>query len=291
MMKPMLDETVTVVENRPLTGGHFLLGLHSPRQARATRPGQFAMLRLLERSDVLLRRPMSIYDVKPSRARDRKKARGQPEVIELLYKVVGRGTRLMAELKSGDRVGLLAPLGHGFFEEEYLRRLEEADEVLHVAGGIGIAALLLPARALARAGFGQRLFFGGRTKADLVGVSDFKPLVSDVVLATENGSTGHQGYVTKPLEEYLERHRSKKFFLMVCGPWAMLQASVELAEKYRHPCLVSMENRMGCGLGVCLGCCIRVDGQGHGAYQRVCTEGPVFWAEKVVWEKECVPKT
>jgi len=290
-MKPMLDETVTVVENRPLTGGHFLLGLHSPRQARATRPGQFAMLRLLERSDVLLRRPMSIYDVKPSRARDRKKARGQPEVIELLYKVVGRGTRLMAELKSGDRVGLLAPLGHGFFEEEYLRRAEEADEVLHVAGGIGIAALLLPARALARAGFRQRLFFGGRTKADLVGVSDFKPLVSDVVLATENGSKGHPGYVTKPLEEYLDRQRSKKFFLMVCGPWAMLQASVELAEKYRHPCLVSMENRMGCGLGVCLGCCIRVDGQGHGAYQRVCTEGPVFWAEKVVWEKECVPKT
>ena len=124
-MKPMLDETVTVVENRPLTGGHFLLGLYSPQQARATRPGQFAMLRLLERSDVLLRRPMSIYDVKPSRERDRKKARGQPEVIELLYKVVGRGTRLMAELKSGDRVGLLAPLGHGFFEEEYLRRAEE----------------------------------------------------------------------------------------------------------------------------------------------------------------------
>ncbi len=249
------------------------------------------MLRLLGRSDVLLRRPMSIYDVKPSRVRDRKKARGKPEVIELLYKVVGRGTRLMAELKSGDRVGLLAPLGHGFFEEEYLRRAEEADEVLHVAGGIGIAALLLPARALARAGFRQRLFFGGRTKADLVGVSDFKPLVSDVVLATENGSKGHPGYVTKPLEEYLDRHRSRKFFLMVCGPWAMLQASVELAEKYRHPCLVSMENRMGCGLGVCLGCCIRVDGWGHGAYQRVCTEGPVFWAEKVVWEKECVPKT
>src|SRR2546428_10823201 len=161
----MHDCTVTVAENLPLTGGHFLLGLHSPRQARATRPGQFAMLRLLERSDVLLRRPMSIYDVKPSRARDRKKARGQPEVIELLYKVVGRGTRLMAELKSGDRVGLLAPLGHGSFEEEYLRRAEEADEVLHVAGGIGIAALLLPARALAPGCFRQRSLARGRQPA------------------------------------------------------------------------------------------------------------------------------
>jgi len=70
----------------------------------------------------------------------------------------------------------------------------------------------------------------------------------------------------------------------------MLRASVELARKYNHPCLVSMENRMGCGLGVCLGCCIRVDGTGHGAYERVCTEGPVFPAERVIWEREEIPK-
>ena len=338
----MYDETVTVVENRPLTGGHFLLSVHSPRQARATRPGQFAMVRLLGRSDVLLRRPMSIYDVAPGsagvppapvgggrrpvapvsppavpamRTSPLQQAGGhrpplqsaiqvggplqgrlrpphqKAEIVQLLYKVVGRGTRLMAELRPGDRVGMLAPLGHGFFQEEYLDRAREADEVLHVAGGIGIAALLLPARELALAGVRQRLFFGGRTRRDLVGVQDFKPYVSAAVLATEDGSRGHRGYVTRPLEEYLERRREKTFLLMVCGPWAMLQASVELAKKFAHPCLVSMENRMGCALGVCLGCCIRVVGEGHGAYQRVCTEGPVFWAEKVVWEKESLPKT
>ena len=333
----MYDETVTVVENRPLTGGHFLLSVHSPRQARATRPGQFAMVRLLGRSDVLLRRPMSIYDVAPGsagvppapvgggrrpvapvsppavpamRTSPLQQAGGhrpplqsaiqvggplqgrlrpphqKAEIVQLLYKVVGRGTRLMAELRPGDRVGMLAPLGHGFFQEEYLDRAREADEVLHVAGGIGIAALLLPARELALAGVRQRLFFGGRTRRDLVGVQDFKPYVSAAVLATEDGSRGHRGYVTRPLEEYLERRREKTFLLMVCGPWAMLQASVELAKKFAHPCLVSMENRMGCALGVCLGCCIRVVGEGHGAYQRVCTEGPVFWAEKVVWSRE-----
>ena len=334
----MYDETVTVVENRPLTGGHFLLSVHSPRQAQATRPGQFAMVRLLGRSDVLLRRPMSIYDVAPGSAgvppapvgghpprqgRRRPPAQsaiqvggplqgrlrpplqqvGSPlqgrlrpphqkaEIVQLLYKVVGRGTRLMAELKPGDRVGMLAPLGHGFFQEEYLDRARGADEVLHVAGGIGIAALLLPARQLALAGMRQRLFFGGRTRWDLVGVQDFKPYVSATVLATEDGSRGYRGYVTRPLEEYLERRRDKRFLLMVCGPWAMLHASVELAKKYGHACLVSMENRMGCALGVCLGCCIRVVGEGHGAYQRVCTEGPVFWAEKVVWEREALPKT
>lgn len=285
----MYDEVVAVTENRPLTGGHFLLSVRSPRQARAIRPGQFAMLRILDRSDVLLRRPMSVYDVKPANGQG--KGKRSPEVIQFLYKIVGRGTQLMAELKPGDPLGVLAPLGHGFFEEEYLSQAKSADEILHVAGGIGIAALLLPAKELAKLRMRQRLFFGGRTKADLVGVEDFKPLVQGVALATEDGSRGHHGFVTRPLEQYLARHLSKRFLLMVCGPWAMLQASVELASQHGHPCLVSMENRMGCGLGVCLGCCIHVDGVGHGTYQRVCTEGPVFWADKVVWERESIPKT
>ncbi len=278
----MPDIIAPVIENRPLTGGHYLLSVKSPRQAGALRPGQFAMLRLLGRSDVLLRRPMSIYDLKPANGR-RKHAK--PEIIQFLYKAVGRGTRLMANLKRGDEIGVLAPLGHGFYQEEYMPRAKDCDEVLHVAGGIGIAALLLPARELAKSGVPQRLFFGGRTKFDLVGTEEFEPLMKGVTLATENGSRGHRGFVTAPLAEYLDRHAEKKFLLMVCGPDAMLHATVDLASKFGHPCLVSMENRMGCGLGVCLGCCIRVKGEGHNAYQRVCTEGPVFWADQVAWDK------
>jgi dihydroorotate dehydrogenase electron transfer subunit len=284
----MYDETVAVIENRSLTGGHFLLSLDAPRQAPTVRPGQFAMLRILGRSDVLLRRPMSIFSVQAAadfQAGSPPHA-SAPRILQLLYKIVGRGTRLMAQLQPGDKVGLLAPLGHGFFEEEYLPRAHECDEVLHVAGGIGIAALLLTAKQLAGAGFKQRLFFGARSKEDLVGVKDFKPLVRATLLATENGSAGYRGFVTRPLEEYLARHTRRRFLLMVCGPWAMLRATVELAKRFRHPCLVSMENRMGCGLGVCLGCSIRVQGTGHEAYQRVCTEGPVFWAEKIVWETD-----
>jgi dihydroorotate dehydrogenase electron transfer subunit len=305
-MTPMYDAIVPVVENRVLTGGHFLLSLYAPRQAQATRAGQFAMLRLLGRSDVLLRRPMSIFDVLPVTAprpggtlpaaarpagragRDgisEARVPAKPELIQLLYKAVGRGTRLMAELQPNDKVGLLGPLGHGFFAEEYGAQAKEADEVLHVAGGIGIAALLLPARELAYAGTLQRLFFGGRTKADLVGVEQFQGSVASTALATEDGSCGYRGFVTGPLEQYLARRPRKKLLLMVCGPWAMLEASVALARKYGHPCLVSMENRMGCALGVCLGCSIRVAGEGHGAYQRVCTEGPVFWADKVIWNR------
>ena len=127
----MHDDIVAIVENRPLTGGHYLLSLDAPRQASAVRPGQFAMLRILGRSDVLLRRPMSIFDVAGRWAHRRRApvARGRPDagrnrILQLLYKTVGRGTRLIAELEKGDKVGLLAPLGHGFFEEEYLPRAQ-----------------------------------------------------------------------------------------------------------------------------------------------------------------------
>jgi dihydroorotate dehydrogenase electron transfer subunit len=291
-MGKMQNDIVAVIRNQPLTGGHFLLDLHAPRQAQATRPGQFAMVRLLEHSDVLLRRPMSIFDIKPRALEGGEHANGAlAEIIQLLYKVVGRGTRLMGMLKPGDQVELLAPLGHGFFEEEYLPVAQAADEVLHVAGGIGIAALLLPARQIAKAGVRQRLFFGGRTNNDLVGTEDFESYVEEMTLATENGSKGRQGFVTSPLEEYLAGHAKGKFLLMACGPWAMLRATVDLAERYGHPCLVSMENRMGCGLGVCLGCSIRVEGSGHAAYERVCTEGPVFRAERVIWDREEIPRT
>lgn len=280
----MYDATVAVVENRPLTGGHFLLSLHAPRQAQAARPGQFAMLHMLGRSDVLLRRPMSIYDVKTAAGMGNREGRKSFKIMEFLYKVVGRGTRVMSELKVGDRIGLLGPLGHGFFEEEYIDRARQADEVLLVAGGIGIAALLMPARRVAENGLRGRLFFGARSRADLVGIKDFRPLVKAVTLATEDGTRGCRGFVTQPLATYLERNFRKKYLLMACGPMPMLRAVVNLANRHGHPCLVSMENRMGCGLGVCLGCSIRVHGEGHEAYQRVCTEGPVFWADKIVWE-------
>jgi len=307
-VKMVTDEIVLVAENRPLTGGHFLLSLHTPAQARSTRPGQFAMVRLMGDSSPLLRRPMSIYDVKSLigaaqggmrsfgdtvpgiKVRAVSRNGDSPELVQLLYKVVGRGTQLMSELRPGDEVGLLAPLGHGFFEEEYLELVNRADEVWHVAGGIGIAALLLPAKSLAKIGIRQRLFFGARTKEDLVGVEDFEPFMDEIVLASEDGSRGYRGYVTRPLGKALDSGHGQKLLLMACGPWAMLQATVELAKLHGQPCMVSMENRMGCGLGVCLGCSIRVNGEGHGSYERVCTEGPVFWADHVIWEKESIPK-
>jgi len=243
------------------------------------------MVQLRGRSDVLLRRPMSVYDVATVRSRAGARGRSRsPDLLLILYKVVGRGTRLMAGLRPGDKVGLLGPLGRGFFDKAYRARVEQAQEVLLVAGGVGIAALLLPARALAELGIPSRLFFGARTASELVGLDNFRTVVPHMVLATEDGSRGHHGLVTQPLEAYLREHSNERLLLMACGPWAMLRTTADLAKRHGYPCLVSLENRMGCGLGACLGCSVRVEGEGHEAYQRVCTEGPVFWAETIVWD-------
>lgn len=276
----MRDDQVEIVANTPLTGGHYLLSLAAPEQAAAVQPGQFAMLQVLGHSDVLLRRPISIYNVTASGT----SARARPKIIQFLYKQVGRGTALMAAAKAGEKMGLLGPLGRGFFADEYLPVLEAADEVVLVAGGIGVAALLLPARRLAKEYAKPRLFFGARSRADLVGYREFKSLVRSVALATEDGSAGARGYVTSALEEYLAARAGKKLLLMVCGPGPMLRATVALAGQFGHSCLVSMENRMGCGLGACLGCAVRVKGEGHEAYQRVCKDGPVFAADHLVWD-------
>lgn len=277
----MRDDVVKIVGNTPLPGGHFLLSVEAPQQAAEARPGQFAMLQVLGHSDVLLRRPISIFNVT---AQSGQRGAQRPRILQFLYKKVGRGTAMMAELKAGEKMGLLGPLGRGFFEEEYLPEIRACDEVLLVAGGIGIAALLLPAKRLAQERIKPRLFFGARSRDDLVGVKDFKPLVRSTALATEDGSAGARGFVTQPLQEYFAAHSQQKFLLMVCGPWPMLQATVELASRFGHSCLISMENRMGCGLGACLGCCVRVKGEGHEAYQRVCKDGPVFRADKLVWD-------
>jgi dihydroorotate dehydrogenase electron transfer subunit len=279
----MRDDVVRVLGNQALAGGHYLLSVSASAQAAKARPGQFAMLHLLGRSDVLLRRPLSIFNIQSSL--DRRGAPRDKSILQFLYKKVGRGTSLLAGLKPGDEIGLLGPLGHGFFEDEYPPELQQAEEVLYVAGGIGIAALLLPARQLAQQGLGQRLFFGARTRADLVGRKEFKALVAGTVLATEDGSAGVRGFVTCPLEEYFVANPGKKIFVMACGPGPMLRATAELAHRFGHPCLVSMESRMGCGLGACLGCAIRVQGEGQDAYRCVCKDGPVFRAEKIVWDK------
>jgi len=216
------------------------------------RPGQFAMLGLapaLLHRDPLLPRPMAVY-------------RGDATALEFLFKVVGRGTPIMAELPKGAQVAVLGPLGNGFAPPEGPATL--------VGGGSGIASLYELAAARPT---GLRVLLGGRTRADILGLEDFEKLGVELGLATDDGSLGRRGLVT----DLLQPRAGETVY--ACGPLGMMQRARELASLARARCLVSLENNMACGFGVCLGCVVKTPA----GFRYVCTHGPVFDAETLGW--------
>jgi len=265
-----VDVPARIVAHEALNADHRLLTLEAPGIARAAKPGQFVMLQVHAGRDPLLRRPMSICRV-PGAGRRR---------IEVLYKIVGEGTRLLARQRQGATLPVLGPLGNGFRLQPEVRR-GAAPRVVMVAGGIGIAIFPFLADALRRRGVRPLLLFGARGAADLVYTAPFRGRGIPIQCATEDGSRGARGYVTTILAPLLEADGPKPL-LYVCGPTPMLRAVGDMAVRAGAPCQMALESQMPCGIGVCLGCVVACAGNRSGpAYRRVCTEGPVFMAGEV----------
>jgi dihydroorotate dehydrogenase electron transfer subunit len=240
-------------------------------------PGQFVMvgagaISSVDRRDPLLPRPMAVY-------RDLGAIEGceaDERAIELLYRVVGRGTTLLAETTSGERVSVVGPLGQGFPVET------TSGAALLVGGGTGIASLYELARSLAAHGRAVTVMLGARSAADLTGRDDFAALARDgveLLCTTEDGSEGLPGLVTGPLAERLAQGAAVTVYAV--GPTPMMRACAERAAAQGVPCLVSLENPMACGFGVCLGCAAP---RAEGGFSLVCRAGPVFDAREIDWE-------
>ena len=268
-----------VIKNEEVAEGYFRLSLECPEVAVKAVPGQFVMLRVGNSYDPLLRRPFSIHRINKS----------QQSGIEILYKVIGKGTGMMAHIKAGEVPSLIGPLGNGFSING------ELGEALVVGGGIGAAPLLALAEKLTGKGEGEdrkvSVFLGGRSKEDILCVEEFKGIGAEVHIATDDGSLGHKGFVTELLEKYLSRltgdspdstaplHFARKSGtvpsatshvsrLFSCGPHLMSKRVAEIAKKHNTPCQVSLEAHMACGVGACLGCVIKVRGQEPGVRSR-----------------------
>ncbi len=220
-------------------------------------PGQFLMLRVVDDSDPLLGRPFGISGF------DRKKEGAD---VEIIYRVVGRGTSIMERWMSGQRTVFLGPLGRGFALPP------EGSSSLLVAGGVGLPPLLAMARkmeALGRAGE-LSLVYGEASRDRLVDLgSDMFPGV-ETATCTEDGSCGTQGLVTGLLDA---KGHGEGRHLFVCGPNSMMKAVMELSADNCLSAQYSLEARMACGFGVCTGCAVKLV---SGDYVRVCREGPVF---------------
>jgi len=275
----MLDKKVRVKEIQHLGGPNYLLTLTSPEQARLVQPGQFVMLKCSGDigGEPLLRRPFSVFDVR------RQPVSGKPAGIALLVKDVGSGSHWLCRLRRGEHVWMLGPQGRPFrVGPDAGTRVNVA---CLVAGGVGIAALYILAGRLASAGATPVLFYGGRSADDLVLREHFERAGFQTHYATEDGSLGHRGVVTGALEPFVARRPPADTGIFACGPWAMMKAAHELAVRHRMRCEVSLEARMGCSLGACMGCVVRtLDRDGEEQYQRVCLEGPVMESRNVDWE-------
>lgn len=243
----------------------------------AIQPGQFIMLRINERIDPLLRRPFGIYKT-------------VEQGIEILYKVVGKGTRLMASLESGATVDILGPLGKGFpnpLSPPFVKGGEGGLNVIMVAGGIGIAPFYLLAKGYQLSAIRLKLLFGGRGKEDLPGLEDFKKLDIEMKISTQDGSVGKNCLVTDLLKKELSK--KGKHLVYACGPKGMLKAVAKMAQDADVPCYVSLDNAMACGIGACLGCAIKTTPNPlHPTpqiYKMVCKDGPVFDAKEIAWNE------
>jgi dihydroorotate dehydrogenase electron transfer subunit len=275
----MLDKKVKVKAVRELGSNNYLITLGAPEQARLIRPGQFVMLKCVEDLDEnpLLRRPFTIFNL------HRHGNSGKPTGLELLVKNVGVGTRKLLGIKPGQAIQCLGPQGRGFDVSAGMRnRVEMA---CLVAGGVGIAPLFLLAQSLIEQNVRPVLFYGGATAADLVLREYFEGLGIDIHYATEDGSFGERGRVTLPVEQFLKKHAGRNIRVYACGPWGMMKAVHALSAQKKLQCEVSLEARMGCSLGACLGCVVRSkDSRGEEKYIRVCQEGPVINSLLVDWE-------
>ena len=257
MTHPTCENTF-LTRRRSLKNGYYSFTFSPYSRVIHCRPGHFLHLKL-PGADVFFRRAFSVASVSITKSE-----------IEIIFKVVGKGTRLMEKLRKGDMVDLLGPLGQPFL----LPR--KAERVVLVAGGVGFPPLLsLTVKLIEKGHDPGRIdfFYGGRTTADVIERSRIKKLGVNLHLVTEDGSVGKKGLVTKPVEEFLLSHSPDKIRLYGCGPEGMLKAVNDLGLKLGIPGQISLEAPMPCGIGVCLGCVVPLVKGGHA---RVCCDGPVF---------------
>ena len=259
-----------IISHKPVGRGYYRLVLKAPEAAAAALPGQFVMLRVSDNLDPLLARPFGISSV-PSKTS-----------IEIVYRVAGRGTTLLTGVEAGHTLNLLGPLGIGFPLPD-----KNVTPVL-VAGGSGFPPLHFMAQ---RVGSHAHLFLGARNKECLPPSSimkNFKDSLSGIHIATDDGSAGVQGLSTDILNAFLvKRDPTLPLVLYACGPHAMLSAVRTIAADHSITCYVSMEERMACGLGACMGCSIPMK---TGGYKRACKEGPVFDSREIDWSGQVLLK-
>lgn len=246
-----------ITDNKSLNSSFKLLSITPLSEIEMPQPGQFYMLQTSGSLDPLLKRPFSIF-------------RQEDNTLQFLYRIRGKGTRSLAELKTGGIINVIGPLGNSYPEPE--------GDFIAVAGGIGIASIMsLMERFKHRAYF----FYGARNSEELLMLEEADAVSNELIVSTDDGSEGEKGLITEKLEDFLSSYMMDKSVpVYACGPVQMQKEVCRIASESGRKCYLSLEEHMACGLGACLGCVVKTTS----GYKRVCKEGPVFDAGELVWE-------
>jgi dihydroorotate dehydrogenase electron transfer subunit len=260
-----IENMALILDNRRLNEAACVLTVEAPGIAAAAQPGQFVNVAC----NRFLRRPLGIMDADPKTGR-----------IKLGVRIQGDGTRWLSERPAGETLSLLGPLGHGF-------DLDGLERVITVGGGTGVFPLYFVQKQCQARGIDSLAVCGYRSRTDSILADDYAALTCQTLLASDSGDmdfTGHAGQALEHLLADLPTRPSTA--ILTCGPKIMMQTVADLAAKAGVRCQVSLEERMACGVGVCLVCACRIKSEADGqpfTHQRCCVEGPVFPAEVVAW--------
>ena len=252
-----------IKEKNALAKDIYSFTVYCPEAAAAAKCGQFVHIRA---EGFTLRRPVSICRV------DREKG-----TIRIVFAVKGEGTAEIARLNKGDRMNMIAPLGNGFSSAE----IPQGKRVLLVSGGIGVPPMLETARRHISRNDSVTALLGFRGYGNIILADEFEKMGVQTVICTDDGSVGIKGTIAGPMRAELEKEDIGAVF--ACGPKPMLKAVAELANEYDVFCELSLEERMACGVGACVGCAARIKRDGGEKLLRVCKDGPVFNAAEVIF--------
>jgi len=227
--------------------------------AKQVKPGQFIEMQVSEEIEPFLRRPISVYNVEKEKG-----------ILEVIFRTSGKGTQTLSKKAEGDIIDIIGPLGHGTFKYEGYKN------IAILGGGIGVFPLYELAKN-AKKEVRVNTYLGFRDADTVVLEKEFKEVSDSLVITTDDGSYGIHGFAINVLKEEIAKKKIDAIF--ACGPLVMLKATQALAKEAGIFCQISLEEKMGCGFGVCLGCAVK---PAEGTYYlHVCKQGPVFEADKV----------
>ena len=264
------DDESEVLANDEVAANFYLIRLFLPQTAAVAMPGQFVMLEAGSGTVPLLRVPLSVCAADVNSG-----------TIDVLYENMGPKTAILSGVKPGAILRCMGPVGNAFLMPTNLPVL--------VGGGIGVPPLLFFGNVLSEAGVKARLLVGARTETKLLPRALLDSASADHVVATDDGSAGHHGYVTELLQEMLEQDHQVTVY--ACGPHSMMAAVAMICRDHEVPCYVSLEEYMACGFGVCVGCVVPLSRiqtvpstSPYHDYSRICVDGPVYDAREIDWD-------